>query len=301
MNQCDSEFTSTNQKAPCACRWRWTIFSDNLQLARIEIANDHGNSFVPGTDKIRIPPLIKQLIREETDERTLPAAIYQQIQKQADKLGLSPANCFRPTKEKVVDFRKNYIRHQRGGDPDWIASWKLLGNPENSDFILLPTDASTVPDADSDWMIVLIHPYILEDFLLFETRNILGLDAVYKWTKYRLPVYQLAFADALGEGRPIAYCIMQNDTAENVTKFLVSFRSLLESLIPNLPPPFVMIDHDDKELAAVRAVGWFPFFVNFTWFVPSANDLNCFTWMKNNRHYFGHTSNMFKGVSLWMP
>lgn len=91
----------------------------------------------------------------------------------------------------------------------------------------------------------------------------LGLDGIYKWTKYRLPVYQVTYVDSLNEGRPMAYCITSTDTTENLSMFLKLLDDYAMNLGFSFAKPFVAIDHDDKERAALLKVNWKPCLCDF--------------------------------------
>ena len=80
--------------------------------------------------------------------------------------------------------------------------------------------------------------------------NIVGLDAVWKYTKYKTPVWIVVFPgwDTSYVG---AYFLCSDGTAEALTWCL---KALL-SEIGDHWHPLVMIDHDDGEKKAVESVG----------------------------------------------
>ena len=97
-----------------------------------------------------------------------------------------------------------------------------------------------------NFQMVLTTEEMLNGFGCF-AQQVVGLDAVWKYTKYKIPIWAVVFATS--ESSYVgSYFISSDGTAESIGWCL----SKLLSKLPSTFKPFVMIDHDDAERLAIQ-------------------------------------------------
>ena len=106
-------------------------------------------------------------------------------------------------------------------------------------------------DDKVEFKMVLSSPLLLQGLAEYGP-DVVGLDSVWKYTKYKIPVWVLVFPVAT-KSSVGAYFICSDGTAE-------SLRWCIEKVLLKVPArnwwPLVMIDHDDAERLACELNGF---------------------------------------------
>ena len=97
--------------------------------------------------------------------------------------------------------------------------------------------------------LVMTSPCLLQNLVQYGDK-VVGLDAVWKYTVYKTPIWILVFS-AKGKSYVGAYFICTDGTADSVGWCLTQIQ---RKLSPSWKP-FFMIDHDEAEKAAIEACG----------------------------------------------
>ena len=254
-NKCNSLLPRTNSRGYCPCKWKWTIYQNTPTEAKVEICGDHGDSFIPEAAYNSLPTLVLHQIEPKLQLGASPHEILTELKSTPILQNFGASGVVALTLERVADLKGNWTKKKLKGKSDPELVDQFLKNPQlHQQFIVYPSEGESV-DPDKDWIIVITNQTLL-DSLYKHGKKIIGLDGVFKFVKYRYPLWILVCQDSeTGEGITCAFAVANANTPANIAKFLSFIQDQVWKNVAEDWDPIVMIDKDPSESLACAQLG----------------------------------------------
>ncbi len=246
------------ENGKCKCSIKWIIRYGNREKVEIYRSGSHGDiNFKP---KARQSCGIPSLIQLETDSMILKGETASTIEKSVTTMQgtkfLGNGAAATVTRERITS-RMNYLwkKKTRGLTERELVAEILRDKTIHEDLIVWPPhDHDEVNTPNSGWKIILTEKTLLQG-LATHGNEIVGLDSVYKFTKYGFPMWLLVYRHSQYlEGMTAAICLASSGDAENITFFLDFIKRQVEEVSKKPWNPIVMIDKDSAERKACEDV-----------------------------------------------
>ena len=160
------------------------------------------------------------------------------------------------TRNAVNNFRKS----SRRGKNDVALTRDFLFSGKNQNFVIYPPSNSVFNP--KDFLIILSSPELIETAVKYG-QNLVGIDGIWKWMRYRLPVWIMIVIDEFIEAIPVFIGIGATEDTNHLSLFLREVKKTIEKHTHSEWAPFVMIDHSEPELAACMEHGLQPLMCDF--------------------------------------
>jgi hypothetical protein len=252
LNSCTPVSDSKGKRSKCAVSVKWYIPVENKDRVNVYIRGSHGDSFGKVT-KVSVDTSVRQYIKHQARLGKQPAEIKNDIEFKArhSAIDLSPDNIkFNPHIKVIQKAVNNQRFRDHKGKSDLDRVIEILEDPLYHDYIVYPREKDNYPtQEESEWVVVLSNAVLLKELATVGS-EIIGLDAVFKWTKYRLPCWQVLYVNKCNTGTAAAYILADSDAAQRLQVGLQQIKAAVRQYNANWNPT-VMIDMDRTERKAL--------------------------------------------------
>lgn len=262
-SNCDAPRNPTNKKMRCAVVARFAVNLQDLNVAYIYVKGQHGQRFKLNVKAMRMAPHVREQILQAdgldygTGGRTTAMKEVLRLQELARGDRTTPDVV--PTLRQVQNLL-NYERRKAGRGRGTIGAMleRTLRDEHVSPFVLYPApeDKSVSEEIEEGrpFLIVMIGRVCVP--LVRDYGQVIGLDGVFKIDRNHWPIYCVAVEDEEGHGWPVAFFFTSCESKDIIGRGLRILRDHVRGELGEEWAPYVMIDHDEAERAAVSSLGW---------------------------------------------